>query len=162
MCESTTTTTTTGRSYFVHDVFLSVDLRLKISTFYIHTLEKGRSTLLIISTTGSSTKATYLKRIIIKKYIFQIHVFQYYLPHWLIPNTTYDFNCKVIKKRYSVVRQLKTQWYTDCTLRYANRDDDIRSCPGTTVYASLTSQSLPSPLVPATENCGHDGKNTQQ
>ena len=42
-----------------------------------------------------------------------------------------------------------------------NRDVDVRSCPGTAVHASGTSQSLPSPFVPASENGGHYRKNTK-
>ena len=62
-------------------------------------------------------------------------------------------NARQLKKQYLVVRQLKTKGYTDFTLRYANQDDDACSYFGTAVCASGTFQSLPSPFVPASENC---------
>ena len=57
------------------------------------------------------------------------------------------------------VKQPKTRRYRIFFVN-ANRDDDARSRFGTAVHASGTSQSLPSPFVPASENCGHGRKNT--
>ena len=64
------------------------------------------------------------------------------------------------KEQYSWRSIQKTKRYTDYVLRYPNRDDDERFCPGTAVHASGTYQSLLSPFVPASANCGHDRKNT--
>ena len=72
---------------------------------------------------------------------------------------TYHFKSNAIKKS-THSEASKKQSGTNCNLRYASRDDDERSCPGTAVHASGISKSILSPFVPASEKCGQDRKNT--
>ena len=71
----------------------------------------------------------------------------------------YRFENNAIKKNSFHSEASKKQNGTNCTLRYANRDDE-RSCRGTAVHAFGTSQSLLYPFVPASSYCGHGKKKT--
>ena len=74
---------------------------------------------------------------------------------------TYHFKSNAIKKMNSTYSEAtKNKMVQTIPFVNANRYDDARSCPGTAVHASGASQSLPSPFVPASENCGHDRKDT--
>ena len=104
----------------------------------------------------------YFKRLSYPKnhIIFQIYEFQHYRSFvtmiWY-QKTTYHFKRNAIKKIVLIVSQ-PNQVVQTIPFVNSNRDDDARSCPGTVVHASGTSQSLPSPFVLVLQNCGHDKK----
>ena len=75
-------------------------------------------------------------------------------------STTYHIGW--YQKRLIISREMQTKDNVVQSIPFVdeNRGDDVLSCLGTAVHASGTSQSLPSPFVPASANCGHDRKNT--